>query len=137
MQITSTDNSVPKVGELLYLESSHETDMAQSASLIFIDEEIVEGSQWMYTQTAIIGDFGNGQEVYTRFESGGISPQHIRAATNEDILKFIDLMKQNKITEDSHDLNEWLVEIESDQVLLAEEKERIRTLANTNSHELS
>jgi len=127
---TNPNNPIPEKGQLLIKEHNAEDGSFQSSSLAFVDDEIVEGQQWMYTEVAMMEDFGNGLELYNGFESGGMPPKYTRIATDEDIIKFLRMMKDGKIDSGSIDLESWLKEIESDQILLSAEKERITNLAS-------
>jgi ribosomal protein L30E len=49
-------------------------------------------------------------------------PKYTRIATDEDITKFLRLIKDGKVTEGSKDFLSWLKDKNSDQVLLAKEK---------------
>jgi len=128
---TSPNTSVPKVGQILYKEERSDKDEFMYASLIFIDEEIQEGNQWMYTQIAHMEDFGKGMEVYLHCEAGGMPHEFTRLATDEDIKKFVTLMKDGSISEGSPNLKEWIKRIRNDGVLLNEEKERIERIVNS------
>lgn len=121
----SSENLIPKIGQILYKEYNDENGNFQHASLVFIDEEIKEGKQWMYTQIVCMEDFGEGMQVYAGFEAGGMPHKYTRLATDEDIKKFIIMIKNGAITKDSQNLEEWLEKIRKDEVLLKEEKDRI------------
>lgn len=128
MLVLLEDNPIPKVGQLLYKEYRSENGDFADASLVFVDEEIVEGNQWMYTQIAHLEDIGNGLEVYTGIEAGGMPQKYTRVATDDDLKKFLDLIKEGKITEDSDNLEKWMEKLENDNYLLASEKERIKKI---------
>jgi len=130
MLVTSSDNPTPKVGQIFYLEYRAEDGKFQNASLNFIDEKPKEGKQWMYTQIALIEGGEDKLTTYAGFEAGGMPPKHTRIASDEDVLKFIELIRAGKITEDSPKFNDWLIEIRNDNSLLKEEKERIDRLTS-------
>lgn len=130
MLVTSPDNPLPKVGQLLFQEYRSENGDLEYASLVFVDTQIKEGSQWMYTQIAHLEDTGSGPKVFTGFESGGMPAKYTRVATDEDLKMFIDYIKTGKITEDSINLDAWLEKIRADEILLESEKSRIINLTS-------
>ena len=131
MLITFPDNPALKVGQLFYKEYRFEDGNFQLASLNFIDEEPKEGKQWMYTQIALIEDRGSGIKAYIGFETGGMPRKYTRIARDEDILKFIKLINEGVIMEDSLNLKDWLDEVNKDNILLDEEKDRIKKLISS------
>lgn len=131
MPLVSASNPVPQVGQLLYKEYRDAASVFQHASLAFVDSEIQDETEWMYTEIALMEDTGRGMEVYNRFEAGGMPPAYTRLATDEDILKFVSLMKEGKISEGSSTLEEWVGEVEADGSLLSGEKERIKRLVGS------
>lgn len=120
---------IPSLGQLLYRETLESDGKLKHAQLVFIDTEIEEGKGWNFTQIALIEDQGNGLEAWTGFEAGIMAPKYTRLATDEDIMKFIKLIKEGKMDEFSSNLEKWLGEINLDITLLPSEKERINTLA--------
>lgn len=121
----------PEVGQLLYQEYVNDEDNSfHSASLIFVDEPMEDGKQWMYTQVAQMEDWGdgNGMQVHLEQEAGGMPAGVTRIATDEDILKFV----QTHVKDDAKkvaDITEWLESvIQADQYMLQAEKDRVTKL---------
>lgn len=129
--ISPSDNPQPKVGQLLYNERVDTGGNFQSASLVFVDEEVGTNQQWMYTEIALMEDFGEGMEVYAGIESGGMPPRYTRIATDEDIVKFLKLIKEGKVNPEVPDIASWLKDLADLSELLEEEKERLERLAST------
>jgi hypothetical protein len=127
MLVWSENNPTPQIGQLVFVEYRKENGDFENAGLIFVDENITEGKQWMYTQIALIEDIGNGQEVYLGMPAGGMPPRYTRIATDEDIGMFVKYIKEGKIQGEVK-LEDWLKNIEADTALLASEKERIKKL---------
>jgi len=123
-------DKLPEVGQLLYKEIKKNDGQLAYVSLIFVDTPIKEGEQWMYTQIALMEDFGNGLEVYTGIESGGMPPKSISPATDEQIKIFVDnIVKEGESAAEK--LKTWVNEVENDSILKNEEKERIKKIVNT------
>lgn len=129
MKLVFSENPPPAVGQLLYREFTDDNGNFRSASLAFVDGEIEAGKQWLYTEIALMEDTGNGLEVYTGIESGGMPPKYTRLATDEDLLKFIRLIKDGKATGEARDIGAWIEAVCADTVLLPAEKERISRLS--------
>jgi hypothetical protein len=137
MLFTSDTNPVPKVGQLFYTEYRSEEGKFQFSSLKFIDQKPEEGKQWMYTQIAHIEDENGEMEAYGGIEAGGMPAEYTRIATDEDVSKFIDNLiksadKGISIIEGSSNFKDWLDAVEKDEILLVEEKERIKRLVPDN-----
>lgn len=126
-----TPNPIPQVGQLLYNEHVKADGELQFASLVFVDEPIEEGKQWMYSQIAHMEDFGEGMVIYGGFEAGGMPAQYTRLATDDDLRTFITMMKEGKIPEDGDNLETWLENVQADEDILDTEKARIKQVAES------
>jgi len=124
--ITDHDNPEPRIGQLLYLETRDEdTGEFINASLVFVDEENFGGKQWYHSSIAHMEDFdGEGLEVYTGFEAGGMPRRYTRFATDHDIRKFVQTIVETSDNA-SEQLDEWAQCILEDEILLPEEKARL------------
>lgn len=126
---TVPDNPQPQVGQILYKEyRSEENKGLKYASLVFVDEEIKKGKQWMYTQIAHMEDYGEGMEVYTEFGAGGMPAKYTRIATDEDVEKFITTLLKSRPPSPSDQLEKWIKDIKADSVILPAEKERLEKI---------
>lgn len=123
---------IPQVGQILFQQYTDSYGKTTS-DLIYIDEEPIdkiEGKSLCVTWLATMADFGNGLEVYTRPEAGGTSLNNIdRIASDEDILSFVNVIKQSP--EFKRIIDEWINILETSEdhkPLLAQEKARLKHL---------
>lgn len=135
--VTTANNPLPKVGQLIYLEYRYQDEKIHLGSLKFIDRIPERGKPWMNTEVAYIEKIDDKLIAFGIFGYGGMPSQYTRIASDKDILRFAKLLNdENSITEDSPDLELWLKKIEEDEILLEEEKERIRKIANSLNQKL-
>lgn len=128
MSNTTPGNATPKLGQLFIDEHLSQEGKPIFLSLCFIDEEPGENTQWMYSEIASIDYETEPLQVYTGFEAGGMKAESKKLATDEDLSKFVSMIKAGEITEDSPSFQEWLDNVNQDSVLLQEEKDRINKL---------
>lgn len=85
------DTLQPKVGQLLYRETRDpQTKEPKEASLFYIDSSERLGTQYLHSELAHMEDFGQGIEVYTGFECGGLPAFYLATpASDEHIALFV------------------------------------------------
>ncbi len=122
----------PKVGQLLFHERLTSSGEIDQAALYFVDKEPVEGEQWFITWVAQMEDYnGKGLEVFTEpaVGGGGGEKYGTRIATDEDIMKFIQVIR--KATDAEDQARVWIKRLDEEEeftALLLEEKERLMRL---------
>lgn len=120
-----TTTQTPQVGQLLYNEHLDKDGNLKHASLLFIDTEPEpDPKSWYYTELFLMEDFGQGLEVQVSMNAGGMPASYTRIATDEDVTKFISILKQQQ-NFNSEKFVKDLQESQDTEPLLKEEKERI------------
>ena len=123
-------NETPKVGQILFAESTEKSGPNFNKSLLFLDETPEKENSWMVTWIAQMYENDGEVEVYAEAAAGGSGPAHInRIATDDDILIFTKKLADS--TNGQDDLEAWLLyidEAEDLKSLLSEEKVRLKGL---------
>ncbi len=106
---------LPEVGQILYDQDTDEAGQVVRECLFFIDSPSDNDKQWWVTWLAQMEDYGDGLEVYIQPEAGGMPPKMARIATDEDIKRFVEVLK--KESDGIQKLKKWLNLIKTSQDL--------------------